>query len=46
LIFGWMMDKGHFQGVLLGLALIQGLLVCSALSIQRVRRDPLALSGA
>ena len=27
-------------------ALMQGLLVCSALSIQRVRRDPPALSGA
>jgi MFS family permease len=46
LLFGWMMDRGHFQWVLLGLALMQGLLVCSALSIQRVRRDPRALSGA
>ena len=46
LIFGWMMDRGHFQWVLLGLALMQGLLVCSALSIQRVRRDPLALRSA
>ena len=46
LMFGWMMDSGHFQWVLLGLALMQGLLVCSALSIQRVRRDPRALSGA
>jgi hypothetical protein len=46
LMFGWMMDRGHFQWVLLGLALMQGLLVCSALSIQRVRRDPPALQGA
>ena len=46
LFFGWMMDSGHFQWVLLGLALMQGLLVCSALSIQRVRRDPPALSDA
>ena len=46
LMFGWMMDRGHFQWVLLGLALMQGLLVCSALSIQRVRCDPRALSGA
>jgi MFS family permease len=46
LIFGWMMDRGHFQWVLLGLALMQVLLVFSALSIQRVRRDPLALRSA
>ena len=46
LIFGWMMDRGHFKWVLLGLALMQCLLVCSALSIQRVRRDPLALQSA
>jgi sugar phosphate permease len=45
LIFGWLMDSGHFQWVLLGLALMQGLLVLSALSIQRVRRDPPALQG-
>jgi hypothetical protein len=44
-MFGWMMDSGHFQWVLLGLALMQGLLVLSALSIQRVRRDPPALQG-
>jgi hypothetical protein len=46
LMFGWMMDRGHFLSVLLGLALMQGLLVCSALSIQRVRRGPLALRSA
>jgi len=41
LIFGLMMDRGYFQGVLLGLALVQGVLVFSAFSIQRVRRDAL-----
>lgn len=38
LIFGVMMDKGHFRGVLLGLALMQAVLVLSAFSMQRVRR--------
>jgi MFS family permease len=38
LIFGLMMDHGNFRGVLLGLALVQGVLIVSAFSVRRVRR--------
>jgi FSR family fosmidomycin resistance protein-like MFS transporter len=41
LIFGLMMDQGHFRGVLLGLALVQGVLIVSAFNVQRVRRTAL-----
>ena len=38
LIFGVMMDHGQFRGVLLGLALMQGVLIASAFNVRRVRR--------
>ncbi|MDB5967469.1 MAG: transporter [Polaromonas sp.] len=38
LIFGTMMDHGQFRGVLLGLALMQGVLIASAFNVRRVRR--------
>ncbi len=41
LIFGVMMDHGQYRGVLLGLALIQGVLIVSAFSVRRVRRTVL-----
>lgn len=41
LIFGVMMDHGQFRGVLLGLALIQGVLIASAFHVRRVRRTAL-----
>jgi MFS family permease len=41
LMFGLMMDHGNFRGVLLGLALVQGVLVVSAFSVRRVRRTAL-----
>lgn len=41
LIFGLMMDHGNFRGVLLGLALAQGVLIVSAFSVRRVRRTAL-----
>jgi len=41
LIFGVMMDHGQYRGVLLGLALIQGMLIASAFSVRRVRRTVL-----
>ncbi len=44
LIFGVMMDHGQYRGVLLGLALIQGVLIASAFSVRRVRRTPLAMA--
>ena len=44
LIFGVMMDKGQFRGVLLGLALVQCLLIVSAFNVRRVRRTPRVLA--
>jgi MFS family permease len=41
LMFGLMMDHGNFRGVLLGLALAQGVLIVSAFSVRRVRRTAL-----
>ena len=41
LMFGFMMDHGNFRGVLLGLALVQGVLIVSAFSVRRVRRTAL-----
>jgi len=38
LAFGLLMDAGRFQGVLLGLALLQAVLVASAFHVRRVRR--------
>ena len=42
LIFGVLMDHGQFRGVLLGLALMQGVLIASAFNVRRVRRTALA----
>ncbi len=44
LIFGVMMDHGQYRGVLLGLAVMQGVLIASAFNVRRVRRT--ALVGA
>ena len=41
LIFGLMMDNGQYRGVLLGLALMQGVLIVSAFNVLRVRRTAL-----
>jgi MFS family permease len=43
LIFGLMMDQGLFQGVLIGLAVVQGVLIVSAFNVRRVRRTALAV---
>jgi MFS family permease len=42
LIFGMLMDHHHYQGVWLGLALVQALLIASAFNLRRVRRTVLA----
>jgi MFS family permease len=42
LVFGVLMDHGQFRGVLLGLALMQGVLIASAFNVRRVRRTALA----
>lgn len=44
LVFGLMMDHGQYRGVLLGLALMQGVLIASAFNVRRVRRTPLAMA--
>ena len=44
LMFGLMMDHGNFRGVLLGLALVQGVLIVSAFSVRRVRRTELVVA--
>lgn len=41
LIFGLMMDQGQFRGVLIGLAVVQGVLIVSAFNVRRVRRTAL-----
>ncbi|MFI5446429.1 MFS transporter [Polaromonas sp. UC242_47] len=44
LIFGVMMDHHMYRGVLLGLALMLGVLIASAFNVRRVRRTPLAMA--
>ncbi|WP_431095897.1 MFS transporter [Polaromonas aquatica] len=44
LIFGLMMDHQMYRGVLLGLALMLGVLIASAFNVRRVRRTPLAVA--
>lgn len=44
LIFGVLMDAGRFQGVLVGLALVQAVLIVSAFNVRRVRRTALAVT--
>ncbi|HQS32416.1 MFS transporter [Polaromonas sp.] len=41
LIFGSLMDHRQFQGVFLGLALVQGVLIVSAFNVKRARRTSL-----
>lgn len=42
LIFGVLMDRHQYQGVWLGLVLLQAVLITSAFNVRRVRRTPLA----
>jgi MFS family permease len=44
LLFGVLLDQGRFGAVLLGLAVVQGVLIASAFNVRRVRRT--ALVGA
>ncbi|MDM0058776.1 MFS transporter [Variovorax fucosicus] len=41
LIFGRLMDHGQYLSVILGLALVQGVLIASAFNVRRVRRTAL-----
>jgi FSR family fosmidomycin resistance protein-like MFS transporter len=45
LVFGAMMDRGQYRGVLLGLALMQAVLIASAFNVRRVRRTALPPPG-
>lgn len=38
LLFGMLLDQGRFSAVLLGLAVVQGVLIASAFNVRRVRR--------
>lgn len=40
LLFGALMDQGRYQGVWLGLVLLQLMLITSAFNVRRVRRTP------
>ena len=42
LIFGVLMDRQQYQGVWLGLVIVQGVLIVSAFNVRRVRRVALA----
>ena len=42
LIFGPLMDHGNYRGVWLGLVIVQGILIVSALRVRRARRTVLA----
>ncbi|VTU24637.1 MFS transporter [Variovorax sp. PBL-E5] len=41
LIFGRLMDHGQDMGVIIGLAVVQGVLIVSAFNVRRVRREAL-----
>ena len=38
LIFGALMDAGRYEGVWMGLVIVQGVLIVSAFNVRRVRR--------
>jgi len=42
LLFGLLMDRGQYRGVIVGLALVQAVLIVSAFNVRKVRRTALA----
>ena len=46
LVFGRLMDNGQYMSVILGLALVQGVLIASAFNVTRVRRTALMPAAA
>jgi FSR family fosmidomycin resistance protein-like MFS transporter len=46
LVFGRLMDHGQYTSVILGLALVQGVLIASAFNVTRVRRTALVPASA
>ena len=45
LIFGRLMDHGQYTGVIVGLALVQGVLIAGAFNVRRVRREAIAVAA-
>jgi MFS family permease len=45
LVFGRLMDAGQYASVIVGLALVQGVLIVSAFNVRRVRREALPVGG-
>jgi len=41
LVFGGLMDGGQYRSVIVGLAVVQGVLIVSAFNVRRVRRESL-----
>ena len=46
LVFGRLMDNGQYMSVIVGLALVQGVLIASAFNVTRVRRTALVAATA
>ncbi|MGO4390693.1 MFS transporter [Variovorax sp. M-6] len=46
LIFGRLMDHGQYVSVIVGLAVVQGVLIASAFNVRRVRREALLPASA
>lgn len=46
LVFGRLMDGGRYTAVIVGLALVQGVLIASAFNVRRVRREALMPASA
>lgn len=45
LLFGVLLDQGRFTAVLLGLAVVQGVLIASAFNVRRVRRTAVPVAA-
>ena len=46
LVFGRLMDSGQYRSVIVGLAIVQGVLIASAFNVRRVRREALVPASA
>ncbi|MBB1602765.1 MFS transporter [Variovorax sp. UMC13] len=46
LVFGRLMDNGRYTAVIVGLAIVQGVLIASAFNVRRVRREALVPASA
>jgi FSR family fosmidomycin resistance protein-like MFS transporter len=46
LVFGRLMDSGRYMGVIVGLAIVQGVLIASAFNVRHARREALVPASA